>query len=256
MKKILLCICIFSFSCFGQFKRTDAEIAGLKGKVKIVEHRGFGNEEYSPDGYLISQSSTGGNCFYYTKVSFQSFDRRTLKKEINDASNSGWCIFALKNEQIYLQIHKIESPDKSKAGDWETFINYEMTYTVLDDPKYQYSGYSADSKIKLIEETAKVGQILAWKQTYYFDDNLRLVEKNRINYDLSLNSTKYFYKEKEEFPGSVENYINNRLHDKYSFNYEKFDKTGNWLKVKTTNTYNINNWKSPAFTEERTITYY
>jgi hypothetical protein len=261
MIKACLLLIVFSIGCFGQIKKiekNDAELAGLKGKVqKIIVDRDFG-DEFDQNGYLKHKSLyPSGNCFVYFDFTTSSFDRRTVKKVINDFSNSANCTVQLRAEKEFLQIPQKEL--RNSAGQTffydEPTITYDLTYSSSDDPTSGMKKYTGFTKTKFIEETARGGKMIAWRKIYIFDESLRLIEETRIEYDLRLFTTRYFYDSKYEFPASAEILHDNILVNKVRFEYENIDKKGNWLK-RTRNISIIGIDRPMKHIEERRIVYY
>lgn len=262
MKKVLLLMFALSVSCFGQLNKmlkTDAEIAGLKGKVKDVSLYRWDSDDYNEKGFLIITDRSAGcpNTLTYGDFNFENRTRQ-IKREVKDYTGSGTCGRFFKEEIVYFKLpaKELTTSTGKKILDFPHFITYEVSYKTSADSEYSNRGYIADSKTKFIEENAKVGKMFAWRTKYFFDENSRLVEEIHINYNLTFRLTKYFYNEKDTFPVSSEKFLDNILFEKKLYQYEKFDKEGNWIKRIATDGTNKNSRQPQSFTEERTITYY
>lgn len=239
MKKVLLLVFIFSIGCFGQeiyeikseqsalLKKTDAERAGLKGKVNSVsEHDGLRYDHYDRQGHLILERSELG-CSYEKNFTIINPEKRALKIRLEDMTNSATCFREREKERAYLQIPRTINRDAKGVPTIQLNdgISYEMSYSTL---RFKLPN---ESRGWILDETAKVGKLFAWRTKYFYDDKFRLTQELTANYDLTVSSKVYVYDGADPNPVSAEVYWGNQLVHKTLYKYEEFDKEGNWTKM-------------------------
>lgn len=259
MKKVLVLFFVLTVNCFGQnnrFWKTDAEIEGLKGKVKQIVENFDDEKNFDENGYFTSKSNLYW-CLTIQKYKPFDFEKKTrqISIEINEKYETTDCSAGIISQYEYFGLPK--SLKKNSKGENYYEINYNLNYKTSTDSDFKKMPYISDSKIKFIEEINMSGKMFVGKEIWFFDEKSRLIENLQVSYKLQLSSEKFIYKDDSNLPISREIYLDNILYSKENYEYEKVDKNGNWLKrISKFSYFGANNPPKEPITTNRKITYY